>query len=515
MHYISSNFNLLSSNKNWLYIKNKANVKIDDKYNGILLSINDLKINEEVNAFHIILYFDENNLEINKRLLKEIVNIAKKKKNKIFFIYIIKNTYDDLILNNNFILSFKNIKILNQKNIFLNFIEINDEKYFSERNRIFLKFPFDINFIKKLSNKILNNISLINSKPYKLIILDCDNTLWGGILDEDEVENLKYDGDGIGQSYKEFQQKLLHLKKQGFILSISSKNTEKNVWQAMKNRKMILQKKDFINPKINWNDKGENIKNLINELTLRPQDSIFIDDNLIEIKKVKNIVTGINTLHLSEPIEILNIIKKNKRLQKIKILKEDLKKYKQYKIKSQYENLSKKINHSTSFFKSLKQKVNSTKLTSSNFERALQLFNKTNQFNFSLNRYSSTSLKKILKDKRYDIKLFNFKDKFGDHGLIGSYITKKNEKFLEIIDFVISCRVINRYVEDYIIYSILKTYKSDKYIINYKETTLNKDLIPNFLKKKNFKLLKESKGKSTYEIEKKNNFKELSKIFTR
>ena len=76
MHYISSNFNLLSSNKNWLYIKNKANVKIDNKYNGILLSINDLKTNEEVNAFHIILYFDENNLEINKQLLKEIVNIA-------------------------------------------------------------------------------------------------------------------------------------------------------------------------------------------------------------------------------------------------------------------------------------------------------------------------------------------------------------------------------------------------------------------------------------------------------
>ena len=519
MHFLTSNFNLLSTNLNWNLIKYKKDIIVDNKYNNILISLNDKKNLLEFNTFHIILYIDKNNLTTFKSLYKEIDKKTLLNKNKTFFLYLIINDFNNLI-DEKFILS-EIFKLLNKsslsknKNFFLHYLNINsiDKKFLNQRNENFLRFPFDISFIKKISKIILKNIHIYNAKPYKLIILDCDNTLWGGILDEDGLGNIKYGGDDNGAIYLNFQKRLLSLKKQGFILSISSKNNEKKVWQAMKYRKMILQKKDFINPKINWEDKGLNIKNIIQELSLRASDCIFIDDNLVEIKKVKNVLKNLNVIHLDDESKIFQKLEKDFRFQKTKILKEDIKKYKQYKIKSDYEKIAKKNDNDFNFFKSLKQKIKVLNCKSNNFDRTLQLFNKTNQFNFNLNRYSVSSLKKIRQNKNYDIKLISFSDKFGDHGLVGAYIIKKNKDKLEIIDFVLSCRVLNRFVEDFFINIILTIYKSNKYIIYYKKTSVNKELISKFLKKNFFTYKNKKSNKYIYEIKKNKKFKEISKIF--
>lgn len=519
MHYLSSNFNLLSSNINWNLLKHKKKITIDDKYNNILLSLNNNKILSDINTFHIIFYIDKNNLIVFKSIFKEIKKKIISNKSKTFFLYLIINDFNNLIdekkiLSEIFeLLSTSNV--LKKQNFFINYLNINsiNKNFLSERNKNFLRFPFDISFIKKISKIIIQNIKIFEAKPYKLIILDCDNTLWGGVLDEDGLENIKYGGDDSGAVYYDFQKKLLDLKKQGFVLSISSKNTEKKVWQAMKNRKMILQKKDFINPKINWDDKGFNIKKIIKELSLRPSDCIFIDDNLIEIKKAKNVLKDLNIIHLNDESEILQKLEKDFRFQKIKILKEDIKKYKQYKIKSDYENIAKKNDNDLSFFKSLKQKIKILNCTSNNFDRALQLFNKTNQFNFNLNRYNSSNLKKIIHKKNYEIKLISFSDKFGDHGLVGAYIIKKNKDLIEIIDFVLSCRVLNRFVEDFFINIMFKNSKKNKYIIYYNKTSVNKELISKFLKKEYFTLIKKHSNKYTYEVKKSKKFKDISKIF--
>ena len=515
MHFLSSNFNLLSKNTLWNDLtKNKF--EIDKKYNNFFYSLNDYYILDRYNTFHLLIFVNENNIREFFQSIKAI-NINKlKKSNKFIYFYIYYETNQNNIINKNLeIKIFEILKILNVKNIKLETIAINKlNKFLNDRNRIFLKFPFDINYIKKINNKILSNIKVFNSKPYKLIILDCDNTLWGGVLDEEKIQGINYSGDGIGQIYYEFQKKLSELKKLGFILSLSSKNTESKVWLAMKERKMILQKKDFINPKINWSDKAENISLLINELTLRPSDCVFIDDNIIEIKKVKNKISSINTIHLNDPINILKQIEKDLRFQKNNILKEDLKKYNQYKIKAKYENLSKKKTHSIYFFKSLKQKIQVHKLNNTNIERAKQLFNKTNQFNFNLNRYSISELNYIKKSKEHEIFLFSFKDKFGDHGLIGAYIIKYNKHYLDVIDFVISCRVLNRYVEENMLLHILKRKKFKKFTIYYNQTNLNKELIPEFLKKKFFKLIEKKGKRYKYNFTLTSQLNDVKKIFT-
>ena len=189
---------------------------------------------------------DNSNFNENFNQIKDLIKIAKKKKKILFFISIYKFSRKS---------KFKKKKLNNQllkinidlENIYLKTFDQNISKLFSERNRIYIRFPFELKFIDFITNEIKKNILYFSSKPYKLIIVDCDNTLWGGILDEDGCENLKYDGDGIGQIFYQFQLFLKNKIKEGYVISISSK-TMKEVWNAMKKRGMTY-KKRFHKPK--------------------------------------------------------------------------------------------------------------------------------------------------------------------------------------------------------------------------------------------------------------------------
>lgn len=514
MHFITSNFNLLHSNKIWESLK-KNDVVIDEDYNGFYLKLNNPTLLNKYDAFHIFIYIDINNVDENLKILKETnKNIFSQKKK--FFLYII--TYNSNNLKNNKNIINKIYKFIpeltrNKKNLYLKNLFGLENKLFSDRNKLYIKFPFDILILKKF-NKIINkNIKILNSKPYKLIILDCDNTLWGGVLDEDKSKGIIYGNDDKGIIFKQFQKRIKKLKNDGFILSISSKNNEKDVWRCMKNRKMVLQKNDFLNPKINWNEKYLNIEKTISELSLRSSDTIFIDDNILEIQKVKKFVKGINCLHINDPLNIEKKIENDLRFQKLFILEEDLKKYKQYKIRSKYNELKEKNADNSKFFIKLQQKIKFFKCSKINFERTLQLFNKTNQFNFTLNRYKNNELKKIINKKNYDIKLFDLKDKYGNHGIIGTYIVTIKKNSVQIIDFVLSCRVFNRYVEDFIILSIVKKYKNKKITIKYLNNELNDKIIPIFLKKNYFKLESKKNNIYNYQIIFNNELDEIKKFF--
>ncbi len=239
MHYLTSNFNLMNSNSYWDKLKNNHTV-IDKNYNGLIISLNKKNLDNYI-FFHSILYIDAFNLNQTIKELKNFIQIVKKLKKKYFFLYLFNNFYKNPIqekILNDYLFKIK----FDLENLIVKIFNHNS-KLFSDRNRIYIRFPFELKFIKLISNEIKKNIIFFSYKPYKLIILDCDNTLWGGILDEDGDENINYGGDGDGQLFHQFQLFLKEKKKQGFVLTISSKNNEKKVWEVMKKRGMILQKK--------------------------------------------------------------------------------------------------------------------------------------------------------------------------------------------------------------------------------------------------------------------------------
>ena len=390
-------------------------------------------------------------------------------------------------------------------NFFTNhFLDNKENNFFSARNLSILKFPFDVSAISFFCSIINKKIKQLNSKPYKLIILDCDNTLWGGILDENKNKELLYGNKGKGKFFKNFQLKIKELKTKGFLLSICSKNNEKKVWNFFKQRKMALQKRDFIFSKINWSEKYENILNIVKNLDLRFEDCVFIDDNILENKKIQNKIKKINLIHIKNIADANKILSTDERFDKILVSKEDRKKHNQYKLREKYfkfvSTKNDKNTNSNKVIKDLKQKVRIIDYSNLNSRRAEELFKKTNQFNFSLNRYKSHQLENFKKKSEYDLKMFNLKDKFGNHGIIGAYILKVEKDKILINDFLLSCRVLYRFVEEYILVKISTKYPNKELIIVHNKSFLNTNLIDKFLTKKIFKFLYKNKNNFFYKI---------------
>ncbi len=252
-----------------------------------------------------------------------------------------------------------------------------------------------------------------------------------------------------------------------------------------------MTKKDFLFPKINWFEKYINIKKTLAELSLKEDDVLFIDDSKLEIDKVKKKIPKISTLISEDISEYLEKLQEHPRLQKLKILEEDKKKYYQYNLRNKYENLKTKLNSLDDIYYELRQKIKILDINNSNINRAEQLFNKTNQFNFTTNRYNKNQLMNIKNKPFTTIKLLSLSDKFGEHGIIGSFIYIHQKNCIIVSDFLLSCRILSRKIEEYIIYLIQKKNKSKEVYLRYVKTDKNKELIKIFLENNSFQKVSE------------------------
>ena len=501
-YFVTSNINLLNTNKAWKNDFLNKTIKLDN-YNKIFISLSNRQILSKYENFIGIIYLNDYLKSNNKKFLTIIKRIISANQNKKFFFLFYLHLSNNYQLDKKYKLQtnmiYNEILKFKYQNIFTNLTASASNEYFSTRNKYYLRCPFSLNGLFNLSNEVKKIITSHSAKPFKLIILDCDNTLWGGLIGEDGISSIKYSEDEDGKVFEEVQKHLKYLKKQGFLISISSKNNEKDVWKAFKDRKMELSKNDFLFSKINWLEKYTNIKKILRELSLKEDDVLFIDDNKLEIDKVKKKIPKISILSSEDISEYLEKLQSHPRLQKLKILEEDKKKYYHYNLKNKYENLKTKLNSLDDIYHELKQKIKIIDINNSNINRAEQLFNKTNQFNFSTNRYNKNQLTNIKNKNNTTIKLLSLSDKFGDHGIIGSYICIHQKNCIIVSDFMLSCRILSRKIEEYVIYLILKENKNKDVYLRHIKTDKNKELIKiflenNYFKKVNIKINTKLKG---------------------
>ena len=215
-----------------------------------------------------------------------------------------------------------------------------------------------------IMNKLGNSI--------RLIVIDLDNTLWGGVVGEDGVNGIKIGETYPGNCFTYFQKVLKSFTKIGISLALCSKNDEKIAKQVFDERpEMILKYDDFISKKINWNNKSENILNISNEVGLGLKNILFIDDNPIEREEVKQILPDINILEIDydSPEDYAKLLLSNRKLVFNKILEEDLKRDVKYKKNSEFTNLKTNYSDIQEFYKSLKSKVYLNKLSDKNIDR--------------------------------------------------------------------------------------------------------------------------------------------------
>jgi len=350
------------------------------------------------------------------------------------------------------------------------------------------KIPFSQKVFDVASDEFCKIIRVFEGKNKKLIIVDLDNTLWGGILGELGWKKINIGGHNMeGEAFKDFQLKLKSLKNLGIQLAICSKNEEKKALHAIeKNPNMILRKKDFASWRINWDDKAKNISEIITELNLTNDSAIFIDDNVHERDRIKTSIKGITVPDWpKDPCHYVTKLQTLAGLNAQNLTYEDKNRTKFYHDeKTRRKNKEKFVSHEK-WLSSLGTKVYFEQGNEKNKKRILQLINKTNQMNLRTRRISEEKLDELISDKSSYLFSCKVKDKFGDMGLVGVISFKILSNKIEVIDFILSCRAFGRSIEKLMllkILQILKKKKIDKIIFKYFKTQKNKPCL-DFLKK--------------------------------
>ena len=472
---ISSTSYLNDSSENWNLSKNLK--LIFSEYGKILFSNNNYYC--EINIIFLPDIFDFYNLQKknftkNKKKINSLLNLIKKNLEKTKSNYIIG--ISDYLFNN-YILQTREKNVSSQlksyfvdklyllakkfKNLYI--IDVDkvlsskgNENCFSQRNYYLMKCRLSSLGIEVLSKELQKIINRISKSNKKVLILDCDNTLWGGVIAEEGIQKIQIGQDGIGKAYTDFQKVAKFLKDRGILIVLSSKNKKKDVVNVLKNHKsMILKNKDITSYKVNWEDKSKNILDLSQELMLSLDSFVFWDDNPIEREKVRKKLKLVEVLEPDEDISLWpKQLSEYTGFLKFNSSKEDCKKTQQYKQRDKFLEKKKLFDDEINYLKTIKVKIKIEGLNKSNVDRAVQLTNKTNQFNFTTKKYNHKEIMQL--HKNGNVFLTNLKDIYGDHGLISLIITKEFNNYLLIDTFLLSCRILGRYVENYLLNEVKK-----------------------------------------------------------
>lgn len=346
------------------------------------------------------------------------------------------------------------------------FLDIGFNNAFDSRNWYFANCHFSTTGLSVISDSIEKIIFRIDNAPSKVLVLDCDNTLWGGVIGEDNLDGIILGGDGIGKAFFTFQQEVRRLTEEGVVLVLASKNIEDDVWNVFENHSsMYLKKNDIVAWKINWNEKSHNVLKLSKELNLGIDSFVFWDDNPIERDKMKQVLPDVKTVDV--PINVYewpDLLKNMIEFSKFLITEDDFNKTKQYKNRAKFVRDSSKVLDQKSYLKSIKLIPELHNITESNIKRAVQLCQKTNQFNLRTQRHGEDNILKMSNKNNDFCFMTNLKDIYGDHGIVNLVCLHEiNSDYLFLDTFLMSCRVLGRNLESWILQQTINRAKSHKY----------------------------------------------------
>ncbi|MBQ3709542.1 MAG: HAD-IIIC family phosphatase [Bacteroidales bacterium] len=305
--------------------------------------------------------------------------------------------------------------------------------------------------------KKLDEIAL---KRKKCLVLDLDNTLWGGILGEDGPDGIKIGGDYPGKAFLLFQQGLLELSRNGVVLAVCSKNNEQEVldlWE--KNPYLVLRKEHFAAYRINWQDKASNLKELAEELNLGLDSFVFVDDNPTERALVKQLLPMVSVPDFpAQPYELPVFFKKlvEEEFKVYSITEEDKAKTLQYQANAMRSNLQKRFEDFDGFLKSLDMHLTVGAANEYNIPRIAQMTQKTNQFNLTTKRYTDAEIRTMI-EKGWKVFCLSVADRFGDSGITGCAIIKGNE----MDTFLLSCRILGKGIETAFLKKVLQMLREE------------------------------------------------------
>ena len=338
-----------------------------------------------------------------------------------------------------------------------------------------------IDALPYVASRIMDIVCAIKGQFKKCLILDLDNTLWGGVIGDDGIEGIQLGhGLGIGKAFTEFQMWVKKLKQRGIIICVASKNNEETAKEPFeKHPDMILKLEDIAVFQANWETKVDNIRTIQGILNIGFDSMVFIDDNPFERSMVRENIPGITVPELPEdPGNYLEYLYSLNLFETVNYSNEDKDRTKQYQVEAKRVSLSKSYANETDFLKSLNMVSIVSGFTKFNIPRVAQLSQRSNQFNLRTIRYTEADIAAMADNPDVIDLCFTLEDKFGDNGLIAVVIMKKlNIETLFVDSWFMSCRVLKRGMEIFTLNTMVERAKAigfKKIIGEYLQTPKNK-----------------------------------------
>lgn len=322
-----------------------------------------------------------------------------------------------------------------------------------------------LNFIPFLAEDLMGYIKAMMGINKKCIVLDLDNTLWGGIVGEDGFNGIKLGPNPPGNAFLEFQHHLLSLNHRGIILAINSKNNADDALEVIrKHPYMVLREENFASIRINWSDKISNMKEIAEELNIGLDSMAYFDDDPLNREYMNLNLPDILTVDLpQDPALYTQTLQNLNDFNVLKVTDEDIKRREMYLQEKKRRDFEKTSTNLEDFLKKLDIKLTIKKADQFTIPRISQLTLKTNQFNLTTKRYQEEEIRRFSQDNNVIVGCAQVEDKFGNNGITGVFIVKKdNQKEWMIDTFLLSCRIMGREVEKGILAHIINKARENK-----------------------------------------------------
>ncbi|MFD7522221.1 HAD-IIIC family phosphatase [Paenibacillus chitinolyticus] len=331
---------------------------------------------------------------------------------------------------------------------------------FDEKFYYTAKMPLSMRVLPEVAKQVVDIIDALRGKLKKCIVLDLDNTLWGGVIGDDGMGAIEIGELGSGHAFSDLQMWLKELKNRGVILTVCSKNNEDTAKEPfMMHPEMVLRLEDISMFVANWDDKVSNIQYIQQTLNLGMDSFLFLDDNPFERNMVRKMIPNITVPELPEdPAQYLTYLKGLNLFETSSYSDEDKNRTSQYQAEIGRVSLQKQFVSIDDYLIDLEMVSETKPFDLFNYPRISQLTQRSNQFNLRTVRYTEAEIEAIAKDDRYLTIYFTLKDKFGDHGLVSVVILEKQDNnTLFVNTWLMSCRVLKRGMEEFIVNKIIQT----------------------------------------------------------
>lgn len=382
--------------------------------------------------------------------------------------------------------------------------EIGRKQFYSNKMWYMSGMPYSREGLTVVSREIDRVLEAAFKARRKIIALDLDNTLWGGVIGEDGIQGIELSDHKEGQRYYDFQRQILEMKNRGIVLAINSKNNPEDVEEVMqKHPAMLLCNDDFVSQKINWENKAANLKAMECELNLTESGFIFIDDNPMEREIVKSICPHV--LVPDFPADITELLAFAEEIwfdycRPLRVLGEDLTKTRMYQDEARRKQEMSESLNLDDYIQKLEMAVDIHRMRIEELERVVQLCNKTNQFNVTTKRYTQAEIEKIAANSDHAIYVVYSRDKYGDSGLISVVILLDDKENIRIDTFLMSCRVMGRRLEEVILNELAAQYSGKKKMIGEFISSAKNVPVKELYDRLGFEKVFEETGHKIYEL---------------